>query len=154
LEIIVDIDAQSMVGKGAVKSIPATGKAEVISESELVITTNLEKSYAEQLAFLEEPVEIMVAEPQDEKESSLVQLFVQGRSQMIIPGQPIVIKRKYLEVLARAKQIRYKPVVKINDLTGAPVNMMIPRLVLRYNFSVIQDKNPKGAEWLRRILAS
>jgi len=150
----VDIDAQSMVGKGAVKSIPATGKAEVISESELVITTNLEKSYAEQLAFLEEPVEIMVAEPQDEKESSLVQLFVQGRSQMIIPGQPIIIKRKYLEVLARAKQIRYKPVVKINDLTGAPVNMMIPRLVLRYNFSVIQDKNPKGAEWLRRILAS
>jgi hypothetical protein len=150
----VDIDAQSMVGKGAVKSIPATGKAEVISESELVITTNLEKSYAEQLAFLEEPVEVMVAEPQDEKESSLVQLFVQGRSQMIIPGQPIVIKRKYLEVLARAKQIRYKPVVKINDLTGAPVNMMIPRLVLRYNFSVIQDKNPKGAEWLRRILAS
>lgn len=150
----MDIDAQSMVGKGAVKSIPATGKAEVISESELVITTNLEKSYAEQLAFLEEPVEVMVAEPQDEKESSLVQLFVQGRSQMIIPGQPIVIKRKYLEVLARAKQIRYKPVVKINDLTGAPVNMMIPRLVLRYNFSVIQDKNPKGAEWLRRILAS
>lgn len=150
----MDIDAQSMVGKGAVKSIPATGKAEVISESELVIATNLEKSYAEQLAFLEEPVEVMVAEPQDEKESSLVQLFVQGRSQMIIPGQPIVIKRKYLEVLARAKQIRYKPVVKINDLTGAPVNMMIPRLVLRYNFSVIQDKNPKGAEWLRRILAS
>lgn len=150
----MDIDAQSMVGKGAVKSIPATGKAEVISESELVITTNLEKSYAEQLAFLEEPVEIMVAEPQDEKESNLVQLFVQGRSQMIIPGQPIIIKRKYLEVLARAKQIRYKPVVKINDLTGAPVNMMIPRLVLRYNFSVIQDKNPKGAEWLRRILAS
>lgn len=150
----MDIDAQSMVGKGAVKSIPATGKAEVISESELVITTNLEKSYADQLAFLEEPVEVMVAEPQDEKESNLVQLFVQGRSQMIIPGQPIVIKRKYLEVLARAKQIRYKPVVKINDLTGAPVNMMIPRLVLRYNFSVIQDKNPKGAEWLRRILAS
>lgn len=150
----MDIDAQSMVGKGAVKSIPATGKAEVISESELVITTNLEKSYADQLAFLEEPVEVMVAEPQDEKESNLVQLFVQGRSQMIIPGQPIVIKRKYLEVLARAKQIRYKPVVKINDLTGAPINMMIPRLVLRYNFSVIQDKNPKGAEWLRRILAS
>lgn len=150
----MDIDAQSLVGKGAVKSIPATGKAEVISESELVIATNLEKSYAEQLAFLEEPVEVMVAEPQDEKESNLVQLFVQGRSQMIIPGQPIVIKRKYLEVLARAKQIRYKPVVKINDLTGAPVNMMIPRLVLRYNFSVIQDKNPKGAEWLRRILAS
>lgn len=150
----MDIDAQSMVGKGAAKIIPATGKAEVISESELVITTNLEKSYAEQLAFLEEPVEVMVAEPQDEKESNLVQLFVQGRSQMIIPGQPIVIKRKYLEVLARAKQIRYKPVVKINDLTGAPVNMMIPRLVLRYNFSVIQDKNPKGAEWLRRILAS
>lgn len=150
----MDIDAQSMVGKGAAKIIPATGKAEVISESELVVTTNLEKNYADQLAFLEEPVEIMVAEPQDEKESSLVQLFVQGRSQMIIPGQPIVIKRKYLEVLARAKQIRYKPVVKINDLTGAPVNMMIPRLVLRYNFSVIQDKNPKGAEWLRRILAS
>ena len=150
----MDIDAQSLVGKGAVKSIPATGKAEVISESELVITTNLEKDYVDQLAFLEEPVEIMVAEPQDEKESNLVQLFVQGRSQMIIPGQPIIIKRKYLEVLARAKQIRYKPVVKINDLTGAPVNMMIPRLVLRYNFSVIQDKNPKGAEWLRRILAS
>ena len=150
----MDIDAQSMVGKGAAKIIPATGKAEVISESELVVTTNLEKNYADQLAFLEEPVEIMVAEPQDEKESSLVQLFVQGRSQMIIPGQPIAIKRKYLEVLARAKQIRYKPVVKINDLTGAPVNMMIPRLVLRYNFSVIQDKNPKGAEWLRRILAS
>ena len=150
----MDIDAQSMVGKGAAKIIPATGKAEVISESELVVTTNLEKNYADQLAFLEEPVEIMVAEPQEEKESSLVQLFVQGRSQMIIPGQPIVIKRKYLEVLARAKQIRYKPVVKINDLTGAPVNMMIPRLVLRYNFSVIQDKNPKGAEWLRRILAS
>lgn len=150
----MDIDAQSMVGKGAAKIIPATGKAEVISESELVVTTNLEKNYADQLAFLEEPVEIMVAEPQDEKESSLVQLFVQGRSQMIIPGQPIIIKRKYLEVLARAKQIRYKPVVKINDLTGAPVNMMIPRLVLRYNFSVIQDKNPKGAEWLRRILAS
>lgn len=150
----MDIDAQSMVGKGAAKIIPATGKAEVISESELVVTTNLEKNYADQLAFLEEPVEVMVAEPQDEKESNLVQLFVQGRSQMIIPGQPIVIKRKYLEVLARAKQIRYKPVVKINDLTGAPVNMMIPRLVLRYNFSVIQDKNPKGAEWLRRILAS
>jgi hypothetical protein len=33
------------------------------------------------------------------------------------------------------------------------MNNMVPRHALRYPFTVIEDRNPKGGPWLRNILA-
>lgn len=104
---------------------------------------------AEALAFNEEKVKVMIHESTDENAENPVQLCVNGRNQFLFRGQPLVIRRKYLEVLARAKGTRY---AQRKEGTAEQQNMMLPHSALKYPFTVIEDPNPKGAAWLQGIL--
>lgn len=106
---------------------------------------------AEKLAFMEEPVTIVVMSSGDENETDLVQVAVNGVTQFMRRDEPITVKRKYVERLARAKKTDFNQA--LDDSKGeVSFNILTRRHSLRFPFSVIQDSNPKGAGWLKAIL--
>lgn len=106
---------------------------------------------AELEAFMNEPVMVTVLSSGKDNETPYVQVAVNGVMQMFLRDQPIVVKRKYLERLARAKETGYDQTV--DDRLGERMNTLHNRHSLRYPFQVNRDDNPRGAAWLRNILA-
>ena len=84
-------------------------------------------------------------------EASFVFVFVYGVIQVFKRETRMVVKRKYLERLARAKETGYNQTV--DDRLGERMNMLHNHHSLRYPFQVNRDDNPRGAAWLRSILA-
>lgn len=108
-------------------------------------------SKAEKLAFLEEPVTIVVMSSGDPNELPIERVIVNNVSQFFIRDQPITVKRKYVERLARCKKTDFHQ--SLDDSQGeVSFNVLQRRHSLRFPFSVIQDSNPKGAGWLKQIL--
>jgi hypothetical protein len=102
-------------------------------------------------AFMNEPVTIVVMSSGMENESDMVQVGVNGVTQFMLRDEPITVKRKYVERLARCKQTDFTQT--LDDRLGEQMNSLRRRHALRYPFSVIQDENPKGGAWLKQILA-
>lgn len=139
-------------------------RAEVI----IPVDKPLDKGYASALAFMEEPITIRI-EPSDEENAPIVvDCWVNGKGAEVMDtltgkfmeinclpiGQPIITKRKYVEVLARSRTDR----VTSQEETAHPDvgrdGFKVQRRSQRKNmFSVLEDKNPKGREWLNRIHA-
>jgi len=108
--------------------------------------------YAKALAFMEEPVTVLVHEAATDNETPLVDVYVNGVAQYFIRGEPVTCKRKYVEGLCRAKPTHISTSVEERNSEN-PSNKVSRRSSLRYPFSVIEDKNPNGAAWLRKTLA-
>lgn len=115
------------------------------------IETVPDMSLADQLAFMEEPVTIVVMSSGDQNEIALVQVAVNGVTQFIKRDEPITVKRKYVERLARCKKTDFSQ--DLDERNGEQsFNILNRRHSLRFPFSVIQDPNPKGPGWLKQIL--
>lgn len=102
-------------------------------------------------AFMHENVTIMVHESNEPNAVELVPVEVNGRKAILQRGQPTIVKRFFVERLARAKNTSYSQ--DLDERLGEAMNNLKPRHALRYPFSVIEDANPKGSAWLRNILA-
>lgn len=116
-----------------------------------VVDKPLPKEAFEMEAFMNEPVTIVVNPPQDPDDPMLVQVGVNGVNQFIPRGEPIAVKRKYVEVLARAKRTDFKQT--LDDRLGEAMNHLRSMHSLRFPFSVIRDPNPNGGAWLTGVLA-
>ena len=107
---------------------------------------------AEMEAFMNEPVMVTVMSSGRDNETPYVMVGVNGVTQMFKRDVPIVVKRKYVERLARAKETGYDQ--QVDDRMGERMNSLQSRNSLRYPFTVNRDDNPRGSAWLRAILAS
>lgn len=107
---------------------------------------------AELEAFMNEPVMVTVLSGGKDNEAPYVQVSVNGITQMFRRDVPIVVKRKFVERLARAKETGYDQ--DLDDRLGERMNVIQPIKSLRYPFQVNRDDNRLGAAWLRSILAS
>lgn len=107
-------------------------------------------AYARDLAFMAEPVEVMVLPSHDKNDSTrLVSLSVNGKSYYLLRGKWETVPRFVLEILARAKretwQFGYR---KAAD--GSTFETSNSYNVLRYPHH-FRDKNPKGQAWYDSI---
>lgn len=117
---------------------------------------------AQNLAFSEEPVTIRIERTKEKNAPKVVDAWVNGKgAEVLINGKfvefgclpvglIVTTKRKYVEVLARSKTDSVSTsVVKRDDgednIVNRDTSSSIP-------FTVVQDKNPIGAEWLTRLL--
>jgi hypothetical protein len=101
-------------------------------------------------AFMNEPVTITVHASTDENQPPHVIVSVNGINQPIIRGVPTKVKRKYVEVLARMKETRYR---QLTPNPAAPdVSEMQARTALAYPFEVSEDSS-RGRSWLAHVLA-
>lgn len=116
-----------------------------------VHTQPLSTDYANALAFAEEKVTVMIHDDSDPNAENPVQVAVNGINQFFFRGQPQDVKRKYVEVLARAKRNRIST-PEVTDGSGSRTNIVRQSSSLRYPFSVMFDPNPKGAMWLKNIM--
>ena len=107
---------------------------------------------AEMEAFMNEPVMVTVMSSGRDNDTPYVMVGVNGVTQMFKRDVPIVVKRKYVERLARAKETGYDQTV--DERIGERMNSLQSRNSLRYPFTVNRDDNPRGSAWLRAILAS
>ncbi len=104
------------------------------------------------LAFNEEVIQIMVHESTDKNSSPLVDVYNNGIPQRFIRGQVQAVKRKYVEVLARAKPVGIRTSTAESG-DGEIYNRIAKTSALAYPFSIVSDPNPKGPAWIKKILA-
>lgn len=128
-------------------------QVEVFHDQEVEPVLNLEMGNADKTiseeAFMNEMVEIEIAETTDENQPPHVLLNVNGTSMPIMRGQPVRVKRKYVEVLARCKETKYKQPTR--DMGNPEAgNQLIGATALTYPFQVLSD-TPKGNAWLRAV---
>ena len=118
--------------------------------------------YCEELAFMEEPVTVRFQKGSEKFAPNVIDCWTNGRgAEQFVNGKwmvcgwlpvnhPVITKRKYLEVLARAKHDSIQTeVTKYEDRED---NKAVIFSSGKYPFSVIQDNSPRGHEWLTRIL--
>ncbi len=110
------------------------------------------KEKAEELKFMEEPVEVMIHQTSEKDADMVFDIQVNGRPQIFVRGQTYLVRRKFVEGLARAKPVHY--VNEQYTQKDGTFGVRYPsRRGLRYPFTVTEDVNPKGKGWLKAILA-
>lgn len=123
----------------------------------------LHKEYLDALAFNREPITIRIEPSMEENPPLFIEcwvngvgceIFRDGKWQVVgaFPvGVEVVTRRMYVEALARSKKISVRTVVR-NQTSERPDNIIQRSVNQRAAFSVIEDKNPKGAAWLRSVV--
>lgn len=106
---------------------------------------------ASEEAFMNESVTIEIHTTTDENQPPQVVVNVNGVNTVFFRGVPTVTKRKFVEVLARMKETKYTERVT-NPMDPSSIEH-IPRTVMVYPFSVLEDRNPKGRAWLNHVMA-
>lgn len=144
--------AEQQVGQESSLLMPSTGN--IIREERTieVVTQPMQGDSLDELAFMEELVEVMVHDSTDENAENPVQTACNGTNQFFWRNQPQVVRRKYVEILARAKTTSIST-REATDMNGDRTMRIGKASALRYPFSVIRDENPRGSAWLRAILA-
>lgn len=117
-----------------------------------VVDKPMADSLVSELAFMEEKVDVMLHESTDPNAENPVQVSVNGINQFFLRGQQQTVRRKYVEVLARAKKTAISTPEMTNQV-GERVAAIRKATALHYPFSVTRDDNPRGQAWLRGILA-
>lgn len=107
---------------------------------------------ANELAFMEEMVEVVVSQTTDKNAERFPHVAVNGVNQYFVRGDKMKVRRKFIEALARAKKTAVSTVAG-KDQDGADTMNIAQSTGLRYPFSVVHDPNPRGHAWLEKVLA-
>lgn len=132
--------------------LPTDGPLVREPEEIAAVDTPLHSSYYDDLAFMEEPVTIRLERSSEKYAPQLIDVYVNGVVKWIPVGQPVTIPRKYVEVLARAKPDSVQTMVGTPDDEN-PENRVVRYTSSKHPFTVINDANPRGYEWLTRTMA-
>ena len=111
----------------------------------------LDKDYADALAFMNEKVTIMIMETTNPNEPPIVEVGNNGKFRRFQRGVPTVTERKFVDCLI-VKRTKITTPEYLNP-AGERSTAIRQHSAMKYPFSVMEDKNPKGAEWLRRRMA-
>ncbi len=113
------------------------------------------KEYLDELAFMSEPVTILLHRGRERHAPNIYDFYVNGKAMWIIVDTPATIPRAYLEVIARSQPYEVETHVNKNEHMGmdAHVENSIRRhQSARYPFTVVKDANPKGPAWLAKVM--
>lgn len=119
------------------------GPIEKVSETEFIETAKLE-------AFMQEELKVVVAVDGTPGALPVVVITVNGKNQPIIRGRAQLIRRKYVEAMARSRITNYEQ--EVPDPRKPENIQMIDKTAMTYPFTVAGDSDI-GVEWLNAILA-
>jgi hypothetical protein len=133
-------------------------------DGDVVLTERThQQDYLDELAFMEEPVTIRLEPSSDPNAATAFPVWVNGKPAEVFQrgrwfeigylpvGQVMVVKRKVLEIIIRAKidTIHTKVQEMGND---QPVNNYVQRFTSSvHSFSIIEDTNPRGPGWVQEL---
>lgn len=114
--------------------------------------SSLDSKHAAELAFNEQLVEVIVHESTDLNAENPVFTSCNGVSQYFFRGQPTRVKRKYVAILAAAKEHSVST-FEHTEADGTRAIGVRKVANVKYPFSVIHDPAGKqGSDWLRSLL--
>ena len=108
------------------------------------------KQKADALAFMEELVTVYIAESEKEDAAPFFGISVNGESKVFFRDKTATVKRKFVEVLARARPMGFTSVEYTRN-DGARAYKQASKRIVRYPFSTIGD-SARGNEWLKKVL--
>jgi len=116
------------------------------------VVSSLTKNDFDEMMFMEELVKIRV-EPLNEKNPrKMIDLYVNGKAEWVPVGRPWIMRRKYVEVLARSKPMSVQTKHESAEESLNPQNEVIRTTSSQFPFSVLEDTQ-RGIEWLNRLMA-
>jgi hypothetical protein len=126
------------------------GKTEIIP----VNAEGMER-YAEDLAFLEEEVEVMLQPTLSAGDTARLAgpFLCNGKGIYIPKGEWVKIKRKYLGIILTATTDQWTFTSTPVGNSGAKNHEYAVRAG-RYPLAGVRDNNPKGAKWLQALQAN
>lgn len=152
--------ADMAVGQAPKIILPDEGP---IDREQIIVTDRQPASdYLDALKFAEEPVTIRIERSAEKFAPHSVDLWVNGVGAEVLMkgkwiqtgylpvGHVVTTKRKYVEVLARSKHDSVQTEVRKHE--ESEENVIDRHTSQKTPFSVIRDDNPRGAEWLTRLL--
>jgi len=149
-----DIDTnEQAIAQSAPLDVPTTGTLDglVRVDQEIIQADSTALGdYAKDLAFMEEYVDVVVHESTDANAAQVVDVYCNGVPQWFVRGQTQRVRRKFVEILANARQTSIK--TNVHQDTENVYNRISKHTALRYPFSM-QDSNPRGQPWLKNLLA-
>ena len=111
----------------------------------------LNTDYLQELAFMEEEITVMVQESSDENAENPVIVGCNGVFKQFFRGQPTLAKRKFVDCLIVKSGRVTTP--KIRNGAGEDAFAIRQHSAHKFPFTIIEDRNPKGREWVMRRLA-
>lgn len=133
--------------------MPASGPIDrdAFHEQLEIVENPLSPEQLADVAFYEELVEVEILPTENPHAEAVIQLQCNFVNQFLIRGVPAVIKRKYVEILARAKTENIAT-PEFTDARGNRSTRVTKSQGLRYPFRVLRDDNPKGPSWLQAVM--
>lgn len=128
---------------------------EIIRQNEDIIvdTNGFDKKHFDELAFNEQELTIQLAPTREKNPPLFVNVAVNGINEWIPYKRPHKIKRKFVAVLATCKTDEINTFDKETS-DGNIVPEMSRNTVAKHPFTVLEDPDPRGNEWLVRLLTS
>lgn len=160
-----EIDSRSFPPRTAPSIVqpPITEKMETKPDI-VVVEQMIKDEQADKLRFSEDPIKIIIHRSGEKFSPNCTDLIaVNGiKAEMLFKngwvqigwlprGQAFYTKRKYVEQIAHAfvKHISTRLIEHKNE---DPINIIDPVVSAVFAFSVLEDKNPKGALWLEQLM--
>lgn len=121
----------------------------------------IDQEYQERLAFMDEPMVIQITPSNEKNPTNHVPVWVNGRgAEVLLNGQwvsctyfpvgvEITTKRKYVEILLRSKVDNVT--TEVIDRDGDKENRVRRYTSALVNFTIIEDRNPRGAAWAAEV---
>lgn len=148
------IDTTNMQqGQNQSYDMPASGpidKSDFYDDFEIIETAQPKEAMAKE-AFYEELVEVEILPTDKPNAEQVIPLCCNGVNQFLVRGIPTVVKRKFVEILARAKSEMITTPEYV-DGNGDRATRILKTQGLRYPFRVLRDNNPIGREWLETVM--
>jgi hypothetical protein len=123
----------------------------------------IDKNYADELAFNEEPVTIRIAPSTEKNAARHIYCAVNGigcevwtngqwvQMPYIPVAQNLTVKRKYIEVLIRAKKDEIT--TDHQDVGSEYIDNRVNRMTSAVAaLSIVEDKNPRGGAWATELM--
>lgn len=123
---------------------------------------SVDATYLADLAMMEEPVTIRLEPSSDKNAATVFPIWVNGKMAEVFQngrwaeigylpvGMPLTVKRKVLEVIIRAKTDTVHTKVTGMD-QDQPRNTVDRFTSPVHSFSIIEDRNPRGAAWVSEL---
>lgn len=150
------IDTQDQeTGQSNARLMKSTGDASDALESTIFLSNTDRPVDMEKLAilaFMEEMITIRMATTTDKNAAQVFDLQVNSQYAFFRRGETKTLKRYFVDRLCRLKQTIYTQKEVINS-EGIKDILNVPHTALLYDFSVVRDDNPRGADWLAHVQA-
>ena len=148
---------EEQIGQDSPRVLSSTGPAAEALEPALIQAVerpmeSLDNEKVQMLAFMNEMIDVHIHSTNNKEDEKVFELFINGERQFFRRNEKKQVPRRFVDLLARLKPTSYMH----HELTrpdGVRDVIYEATSGLRYPFSVVRDPHPRGADWLRSVLA-